>query len=111
MVQSRTDAGLVGLGECCWGPGVETVVHHLQPLLEGEALHNVDWLYHKVIRPQRGACPPCAQWYNADCTVRVPVSRTAHPIRWVLAVPRTGMAVNGGVDYPWKNCWQRCQLI
>lgn len=55
LVRVYTDEGLVGLGECYWGPGVENSVHHLKPLLLGEDPHNIDWLYQKMVRGMSGA--------------------------------------------------------
>jgi len=55
LVRVLTDEGLVGLGECYWGAGVETVARHLERLLVGEDPHNVDWLYQKMIRGMSGA--------------------------------------------------------
>ncbi len=55
LVRVYTDEGLVGLGECYWGAGVENSVHHLKPLLVGEDPHNIDWLYQKMVRGMSGA--------------------------------------------------------
>ena len=55
LVRLYTDEGLVGLGECYWGAGVETVVHRMAPLLVGEDPHNVDWLFQKMVRGMSGA--------------------------------------------------------
>jgi L-alanine-DL-glutamate epimerase-like enolase superfamily enzyme len=55
LVRVYTDEGLVGLGECYWGAGVEDAVHRMQQLLVGEDPHNVDWLYQKMIRGMSGA--------------------------------------------------------
>ena len=55
LVRVYTDEGLVGLGECYWGAGVETVVHRMRGLLIGEDPHNVDWLYQKMVRGMSGA--------------------------------------------------------
>lgn len=55
LVRVYTDEGLVGLGECYWGAGVENSVHHLRPLLVGEDPHNIDWLYQKMVRGMSGA--------------------------------------------------------
>jgi len=55
LVRVYTDKGLVGLGECYWGAGVETIVHRMKPTLLGEDPHNVDWLYQKMIRGMSGA--------------------------------------------------------
>ena len=54
LVQVHTDEGLVGLGECYWGAGVERLVHRMVPLLEGEDPHNVGWLFHKMVRGTSG---------------------------------------------------------
>jgi L-alanine-DL-glutamate epimerase-like enolase superfamily enzyme len=55
LVRVYTDEGLVGLGECYWGAGVEAIVRHLKRFLEGEDPHNVDWLYQKMVRGMSGA--------------------------------------------------------
>ncbi len=55
LVRVYTDEGLVGLGECYWGAGVERVVHRLRGLLVDEDPHNVDWLYQKMVRGMSGA--------------------------------------------------------
>ena len=55
LVRVYTDEGLVGLGECYWGAGVETVVHRLKELLVGEDPHNIDWLFQKMVRGMSGA--------------------------------------------------------
>ena len=54
LVQVHTDDGLVGLGECYWGAGVEQLVHRMQPLIEGEDPHNVGWLFSKMVRGASG---------------------------------------------------------
>ena len=55
LVRVATDEGVIGLGECYWGAGVETVVRRLAPVVMGEDPHNVDWLYQKMIRGMSGA--------------------------------------------------------
>ncbi|MHB1296555.1 MAG: mandelate racemase/muconate lactonizing enzyme family protein [Anaerolineae bacterium] len=55
LVRVYTDEGLVGLGECYWGAGVERVVHALKGLLVDEDPHNVDWLFQKMVRGMSGA--------------------------------------------------------
>jgi L-alanine-DL-glutamate epimerase-like enolase superfamily enzyme len=55
LVRVYTDVGPVGLGECYWGAGVETVVRSMKGLLVGEDPHNVDWLYQKMVRGMSGA--------------------------------------------------------
>jgi L-alanine-DL-glutamate epimerase-like enolase superfamily enzyme len=55
LVRVYTDEGLVGLGECYWGAGVEAVVHAMKRLLLDEDPHNVDWLYQKMVRGMSGA--------------------------------------------------------
>ena len=54
LVQVRTDEGLIGLGECYWGAGVERLVHHLEGLLLGEDPQNVGWLFSKMVRGTAG---------------------------------------------------------
>jgi L-alanine-DL-glutamate epimerase-like enolase superfamily enzyme len=55
FVRIYTDEGLIGLGECYWGAGVQTIVHKLRDLLVGEDPHNIDWLYQKMVRGMSGA--------------------------------------------------------
>ena len=55
LVRVYTDEGLIGLGECYWGAGVETVVRRMKGLLLDEDPHNVDWLYQKMVRGMSGA--------------------------------------------------------
>lgn len=55
LVRLYTDEGLVGLGECYWGAGVEAIARRLKPLLVGEDPQNVDWLYQKMVRGMSGA--------------------------------------------------------
>jgi len=55
LVRVYTDEGLVGLGECYWGVGVENVVRWMKPLLLDEDPHNIDWLYQKMVRGMSGA--------------------------------------------------------
>lgn len=55
LVRVYTDEGLVGLGECYWGAGVETVVRAMKGILVGEDPHNIDWLYQKMVRLMSGA--------------------------------------------------------
>ena len=55
LVRVATDEGVIGLGECYWGAGVETVVRRLAPVVMGEDPHNVDWLYQKMVRGMSGA--------------------------------------------------------
>lgn len=54
LVRLCTDEGLLGLGECYWGAGVERLVHTMEPLLLGEDPHNIDWLYQKMVRGLSG---------------------------------------------------------
>lgn len=55
LVRVYTDEGLVGLGECYYGPGVETIVRRLKPFVLGEDPQNIDWLYQKMVRGMSGA--------------------------------------------------------
>jgi L-alanine-DL-glutamate epimerase-like enolase superfamily enzyme len=55
LVRVYSDEGLVGLGECYWGPGVVQVVHRLKEIISGEDPHNIDWLYQKMVRRMSGA--------------------------------------------------------
>ena len=62
LVRVYSDEGLVGLGECYWGAGVEAIVNRMGrmtgrrgSLLVGEDPQNVDWLYQKMIRGMSGA--------------------------------------------------------
>ena len=40
IVRVYTDEGVIGLGECYWGAGVESAVHGLKHLVIGEDPHN-----------------------------------------------------------------------
>ncbi len=55
LVRVYTDEGIIGLGECYWGAGVEAIVRRMKPLLIGEDPHNIDWLYQKMVRGMSGA--------------------------------------------------------
>ena len=56
LVKIETDAGIAGIGEAYWGPGVkDIIVRLLKPLLIGEDPLNVDKLYHKMILLTAGA--------------------------------------------------------
>jgi L-alanine-DL-glutamate epimerase-like enolase superfamily enzyme len=55
LVRVYTDEGLIGLGECYYGGGVETIVRRLKHVLLEEDPHNIDWLYQKMIRATSGA--------------------------------------------------------
>lgn len=56
LVRIKTDAGVYGLGEAYWGPGVkDLILRQLKPLLIGEDPLNVDRLYHKMILQSAGA--------------------------------------------------------
>lgn len=55
LVRVYGDEGLVGLGECYWGAGVEAAVHRLCQLVVDEDPQNIDWLYQKMIHGMSGA--------------------------------------------------------
>ena len=55
IVRVYTDDGLVGLGECYYGSGLEAIIRRLKPVLIGEDPHNIDWLFQKMIRATSGA--------------------------------------------------------
>ncbi len=55
LVRVYTDEGIIGMGECYWGAGVETIVRRMKPLLVDEDPHNIDWLYQKMVRGMSGA--------------------------------------------------------
>jgi len=65
LVRVYTDEGLVGLGECYYGGGVETIVRRLKDVLVGENPHNVDWLFQKMIRATSGAGSTAGAAVNA----------------------------------------------
>jgi len=48
FVRLYTDAGLVGDGECYWGPGIGDVVEHLADRLIGEDPRDVDMLVDRL---------------------------------------------------------------
>src|SRR5438045_9790782 len=50
LIKIETDAGISGIGEAYWGPGVKDVVlTQFKPLIIGEDPLNVDKLYHKML--------------------------------------------------------------
>jgi L-alanine-DL-glutamate epimerase-like enolase superfamily enzyme len=56
LVKIETDAGIYGIGEAYWGPGVKDVILKImKPLLLGEDPLNVDKLYTKVLMKNGGA--------------------------------------------------------
>src|SRR5258708_9528441 len=56
LVKVETDAGISGLGEAYWGPGVkDLIVNQLQQHILGEDPLNVDRLYHKMLMRSAGA--------------------------------------------------------
>lgn len=56
LVRVDTDAGISGLGEAYWGPGVkDLVLNQLKPLILGEDPLNVDKLYTKMLMRSAGA--------------------------------------------------------
>src|SRR5580658_10007384 len=56
LVKIETDAGLYGIGEAYWGPGVKDVIAKIfKPLLIGEDPLNVDKLYTKILMRNGGA--------------------------------------------------------
>jgi L-alanine-DL-glutamate epimerase-like enolase superfamily enzyme len=56
LVKVETDAGLYGIGEAYWGPGVkDLILKQLKPLVIGEDPLNVDKLYTKMLMRSAGA--------------------------------------------------------
>ncbi len=56
LVKVSTDAGLYGLGEAYWGPGVkDLILKQMKPLVVGEDPLNVDKLYTKMLMRSAGA--------------------------------------------------------
>src|SRR5579871_1724148 len=56
LVKIETDAGLYGIGEAYWGPGVkDLILKQLKPLVVGEDPLNVDKLYTKMLMRSAGA--------------------------------------------------------
>jgi L-alanine-DL-glutamate epimerase-like enolase superfamily enzyme len=56
LIRIETDAGVYGIGEAYWGPGVkDLVLKQLKPLLIGEDPFNVDKLYTKMLMRSAGA--------------------------------------------------------
>src|ERR1041385_4160085 len=52
----ETDAGLYGIGEAYWGPGVkDLILKQMKPLVVGEDPLNVDKLYTKMLMQSAGA--------------------------------------------------------
>src|SRR5919197_6204999 len=56
LVKVETDAGIYGIGEAYWGPGVkDLILKQLKPLVVGEDPLNVDKLYTKMLMRSAGA--------------------------------------------------------
>jgi len=56
LVKIETDAGVYGIGEAYWGPGVkDLIITQFKPLLVGEDPLNVNKLYAKVLMRSAGA--------------------------------------------------------
>jgi L-alanine-DL-glutamate epimerase-like enolase superfamily enzyme len=56
LVKIETDAGLYGIGEAYWGPGVkDLILTQMKPLVLGEDPLNVDKLYTKMLMRSAGA--------------------------------------------------------
>ncbi len=56
LIKIETDAGISGIGEAYWGPGVKDVILKIfKPQLVGEDPMNVDKLYTKVLMRNAGA--------------------------------------------------------
>ena len=56
LIKIETDAGISGIGEAYWGPGVkDLVLRQFKPLLIGEDPMNVDKLYNKMLLRSGGA--------------------------------------------------------
>jgi L-alanine-DL-glutamate epimerase-like enolase superfamily enzyme len=56
LIKVETDAGLYGIGEAYWGPGVkDLVLKQLKPLVVGEDPLNVDKLYTGMLMRSAGA--------------------------------------------------------
>ena len=56
LVKVETDAGLYGIGEAYWGPGVKDIIEKiLKPQVIGEDPLNVDKLYTKMLMRNAGA--------------------------------------------------------
>src|SRR2546421_1038906 len=56
LVKIETDAGVYGIGEAYWGPGVkDLILTQMKPLLLGEDPLNIDKLYTKVLMRSAGA--------------------------------------------------------
>src|SRR5499427_2628778 len=50
LIKIETDAGVVGIGEAYWGPGVkDMILTQMKPLLVGEDPLNVNKLYTKIL--------------------------------------------------------------
>jgi L-alanine-DL-glutamate epimerase-like enolase superfamily enzyme len=56
LIKIETDAGVSGIGEAYWGPGVkDLILHQLKPLIIGEDPMNVDKLYTEMLLKSGGA--------------------------------------------------------
>src|SRR5579875_3754739 len=55
LIKVETDAGVSGVGEAYWGPGVkDMILRQLKPLVVGEDPLNVDRLYTKMLMRSGG---------------------------------------------------------
>src|SRR5450432_4491127 len=51
LIKVETDAGVYGIGEAYWGPGVkDLVVNKMKGIIVGEDPMNVDKLYTKMLK-------------------------------------------------------------
>jgi L-alanine-DL-glutamate epimerase-like enolase superfamily enzyme len=56
LIKVQTDAGVYGLGEAYWGPGVKDLVEkQMKPIIIGEDPLNVDKLYTLMLKDSAGA--------------------------------------------------------
>src|ERR1700737_3953102 len=56
LIKIETDAGVYGIGEAYWGPGVkDLILTQMKPLLLGEDPLNIDKLYTKILMRSAGA--------------------------------------------------------
>ena len=56
LIKIETDAGISGIGEAYWGPGVkDLVLNQMKPIVLGEDPLNVAKLYVKMLMKSAGA--------------------------------------------------------
>jgi L-alanine-DL-glutamate epimerase-like enolase superfamily enzyme len=65
FVRIETDAGIRGLGECFFAPGLSSIVRSLEPVIAGEDPRDIDRLFRKLQLATSGAGSVAGIVYNA----------------------------------------------